>query len=363
MLRIKMDKPFRTSVRSSTHSESVILLLKDDEGNTGLGEGVPTYPYFEGEALDDVVAGLKSLAKTTLGGDYAELGSIIGLMSKPHVRSKSALAAFDIALHDLFAKTVGVPLCRLLGLQKDSIETSYTIGIASPEEMAKEAKEMISRGFRRIKIKVGTGVEEDIKRVKAVAEVLGDRGRLSVDANQAYSIEKATALCGYLSRVEQLEFLEQPLPKEMVKETATLRKRTGVKVMLDESIRDAKLALSAVQAEAADYVNVKLMKVGGIMAASDIASVCRAGGVRCMVGCYSENSIGIAAGAHFALGTDVVTFADLDSDIMCPRTLAKEGGAWVKDGKRGVEQLPGLGISSIDESLLGEQLFVERAAH
>lgn len=359
-LRITMDRPFRTSMRSSTVSESVVLLLKDEEGNVGLGEGVPSYPYFEAETMDDVVTGLRSLAKLTLGKDYAELGSAIESMWKSGVRSRSAIAAFDIGFHDLFAKMIGVPLCELLGSQKSQMETSYTIGIASPEEMAAEARGIVSEGFTRVKIKVGTGVEEDIKRVKAVADALGGGRRLSVDANQAYSLERATALCKFLSGVEQLEFLEQPLPKDRIKETAILRKQAGVRIMLDEAVRDARQAMTAVETEATDYVNVKLMKVGGIRAASEIASVCRAGGVKCMVGCYSDNSIGIAAGAHFALGTDVVEFADLDSDLMCPKVLAKEGGAWIKDGKRGVGPLPGLGIPGIDESLLGEELFVER---
>jgi len=355
-----MDRPFRTSVRSSTHSESVILLLKDEEGNVGLGEGVPTYPYFEGETTDDVIAGIRSLSKLALGRDYAELGSTVDSMWKSGVRSRSAVAAFDIGIHDLFSKMIGVPLCRLLGAQKGSMDTSYTIGIASPEEMAAEAERIASEGFTRIKIKVGTGVEEDIKRVEAIAGALDEGRKISVDANQAYSLEQATTLCGFLSRVEQIEFLEQPLPKDRIKETAILRKRTGVRIMLDEAVRDVKQVMTAVENEAADYVNVKLMKVGGIRAASEIASVCRAAGVKCMVGCYSDNSIGIAAGAHFALATDIVEFADLDSDLMCPKVLARDEGAWVREGKRGVGSLPGLGISRIDESLLSEELFVER---
>jgi len=355
-----MDRPFRTSIRSSTHSESVILILRDEEGNMGLGEGVPTYPYFEGEAMDDVIAGLRSLAKLALGRDYAELGSTVESMWKSGVRSRSAIAAFDIGIHDLFSKMIGAPLCKLLGVQKSPMETSYTIGIAPPEEMAAEAKRIASEGFTRVKIKVGTGVEEDIKRVKAVVGALDEDRRISVDANQAYSLEEATTFCKFLSRVEQMEFLEQPLPKDRIKETAILRKQTGVRIMLDEAVRDVRQAMTAVENEAADYINVKLMKVGGIRTASEIASVCRAAGVKCMVGCYSDNSIAIAAGAHFALGTDVVEFADLDSDLMCPKILARDEGAWIREGKRGVGSSPGLGISKIDESLLSDELFAER---
>ncbi|HYA21884.1 MAG TPA: enolase C-terminal domain-like protein, partial [Thermoproteota archaeon] len=242
---------------------------------------------------------------------------------------------------------------------RDTMETDYTIGIETPQEMASQAMQKVAEGFRIIKLKVGTGVKEDIERVKKVSNILG-AARLRVDANQAYSLGEATEFCRFLSKVENIEFLEQPLPRGRIEDNAALRKRTRVKIMLDEGVRDADEAFAVLKAEAADYVNVKLMKCGGIAEASRIASVCKAGGVKCMIGCYSDNSIGIAAAMHFALGHDAIQFADLDSDLMENKLLAKSGGAWIRNGLRGVGPSPGLGIEEIDQSILTRELFVTR---
>jgi len=359
LLRTTKEKPFRTSVRTSRTSESVVIRLTDDENTVGWGEGAPTHPYFERETTRNLTTTLKSFSKLAIGKDPLELGDTIKAIRGPAPKSKSALAAMDIALHDLFAKKLGIPLSHLFGRTKESMETDYTIGIESPQNMASEAQRKIAEGFKRIKIKVGTGMREDMERVKRVESVLGE-ARLRVDANQAYSLEKASEFCRFLSKVDRLEFLEQPLPRGKIKETAALRKKTDVKIMLDEGVRDASEAFAALKAEAADYINVKLMKCGGIAEASKIASVCEAGGIKCMIGCYSDNSIGIAAATHFALGHEVVQFADLDSDLMNTEVLAKSGGAWVVDGLRGVGPSPGLGITEVDQSMLTRELFVVR---
>jgi len=360
LLRTELEKEFRTSVRSSRASESIVISVLDDEGQVGLGEGVPTHPYFEGDTTASLVKSLRRLSDKVVGEDCARLGHLTEVVARSGVKSHSACAAIDIALHDLFARRLGVPLSDLLGQPKRSMLTSYTIGIQGPDEMASEAKRMVDEGFKRIKIKIGTGLGEDIDRVKKVSFVLGDEARLSVDANQAYSLAGAIRLCKFLSKLEALEFLEQPLARSKVKETAALRRKTDVKIMLDEGVRDAREAMSAVKAEEADYINVKLSKCGGIAEAMRIAAVCEAGGLGCMVGCYSENSVGIAAGMHFALASRAVEFADLDSDLMCPRKLATRGGAWIRDGARGVSPSLGLGIEELNRSLLRE-LFAKSA--
>lgn len=360
LFEIPFEKEFRTAVRSSQSSRNLVLCLKDDEGDVGWGEGVPTHPYFEGETLEHLILSLRSLSKVTIGCDPFELGRNIEKLARTKKICRSALSAADIALHDLFTRKIKVPLCAFLGRPKTAIETSYTIGIGAPKEMAAEAKRKMSEGFRRIKIKVGTGLQEDMERVDAVESVLSGRARLSVDANQAYSLEKAVRFCSFLSKFENVEFFEQPLPKRMLKETAELRRRTGIKIMLDEGVRDAGGALEAVWLDACDYVNIKLMKCGGISEALRIAGVCEAAGLKCMVGCYSESSIGIAAGVHFALSSVTVHLADLDSDLMTPRALAKRGGAWIRKGKRGVEPSPGIGIVEVDKSLLIREIFVSR---
>jgi len=357
LLRITREKPFRTSVRSSRISESIIVRLKDDENTVGWGEGVPTHPYFAGETIENLTVVLEAMSRLAVGRNPSELGDTIRVIREPTPESRSALAAMDIALHDLFAKKLGVPLNRLFGHTKDAIETDYTIGIETPQEAASQARQKVAEGFKMIKLKVGTGVREDIERVKRVSNILGE-ARLRVDANQAYSLKEAIEFCGFLSKVENLEFLEQPLPRGKTQETAALRKKTDVRIMLDEGVRDAGEAFTALKAGAADYVNVKLMKCGGIAEASKIVSVCEANDVKCMVGCYSDNSIGIAAATHFALGHESVQFADLDSDLMETKLLAKSGGAWIRDGSRGVGLSPGLGITDVDQSILTRELFV-----
>ncbi|HYA22333.1 MAG TPA: hypothetical protein VEG31_04085, partial [Thermoproteota archaeon] len=115
MLRTAREKAFRTAARSSRISESIIVRMEDDDNTVGWGEGVPTHPYFAEETTKNLTATLRTLSRLAVGKNPSELGDTIRTIRGSTPRSRSALAAMDIALHDLFAKKLGVPLSRLFG--------------------------------------------------------------------------------------------------------------------------------------------------------------------------------------------------------------------------------------------------------
>jgi L-alanine-DL-glutamate epimerase-like enolase superfamily enzyme len=124
--------------------------------------------------------------------------------------------------------------------------------------------------------------------------------------------------------------------------------------MADESVHSPEDALRLIQAEAVDFINIKLMKSGGILKGRKIATIAEAAGVPCMIGCMGESEIGIAAGAHLAAAVKNIQHADLDSDLLLKDKLVKKGGTKVKNSMRVFSRQHGLGIKELNEQLLGK---------
>lgn len=133
-----------------------------------------------------------------------------------------------------------------------------------------------------------------------------------------------------------------------------VRKNSPIPVMADESVHSPKDALRLIQAEAVDFINIKLMKSGGILKGRKIAEIAEAAGVPCMIGCMAESEIGIVAAAHLAAAVKNIQYADLDSDLFLKETLVKKGGTKMKNSLRTFPKQNGLGIQALNEQLLGK---------
>jgi L-alanine-DL-glutamate epimerase-like enolase superfamily enzyme len=133
-----------------------------------------------------------------------------------------------------------------------------------------------------------------------------------------------------------------------------VRKNSPIPVMADESVHSPEDALHLIQAEAIDFINIKLMKSGGILKGRKIAEIAEAAGIPCMIGCMAESEIGIAAGAHLAAAVKNIQYADLDSDLFLKEALVKKGGTKIKNSLRTFSKQDGLGIKTLNEQLLGK---------
>ena len=244
---------------------------------------------------------------------------------------QAARAALDAALHDLQGKLAGLPVHKLLGLRRGGPPTSWTVWLGDPDDMARRAEAAESRGFRRLKLKLGGGDGLDLDRVTAVRAATALP--LQVDVNEYWSLDEALELLPQMP----LEYCEQPLPAGDPG-GPELKRRSTVPIYVDEDCHT--LADVAACSERAHGVNLKLSKSGGIREAVRMAHAARALGLGVMLGCMVESGLGIAAGTHIASLCDHV---DLDGNLL----LADDPWPGV-DFDHGVQlpsDRPGLGVA------------------
>jgi L-alanine-DL-glutamate epimerase-like enolase superfamily enzyme len=256
--------------------------------------------------------------------------------------SRAARAAVEIALHDLWGQRAGQPLHQLLGIESRPMPTSFTIAIASPEEMAQSAAKACQNGFTTLKLKVGGAADHDI--LAAVRGAVGSSIRLRVDANAGWSREAALENIPQLIEYD-LEMVEQPLAAGDIEGLRSLRqtlKAQGIQVPIfaDESIKSAEDVHA--HAGAVDGVVVKLMKTAGIQEGLRVIEAARHYGMQIMLSCMVETSVGVTAAAHLAPLCD---YADLDGSLLI-RNDPYEGLTY-EAGTFRLPERPGIGVSRI----------------
>jgi L-alanine-DL-glutamate epimerase-like enolase superfamily enzyme len=204
------------------------------------------------------------------------------------------------------------------------------------------ARDWVGQGFRHLKIKGGTDVEQDVARVLRVREAVGEKIGLRFDANQGYTPEQAMEFVEK-TRSARLDLLEQPTPRGQPDLMGRVARAVSIPVMADESLMTLRDAFRLAKRDMADMVNVKLMKVGGIAAALQINSVARAAGLEVMVGCMDECGLGIAAGLHFALARPNILYADLDGHLGLIGDPSQDA-VTIRNGTLFPNERPGLGF-------------------
>lgn len=321
--------PFKIS--RHTRSEKRVLIVECEErGRVARGEASPD-PFF-GETSESLRWELES-AIGLLPEDPLALQELRAGLDARFPHGGAAACALDTLAHDRAAQALGVPLYRWLGLDaRRAPPTSFTIGMADPPVMAERAAQAAAAGFTVLKVKLGG--DDDVAMVRAIRERFG--GRITVDPNAAWDLERAVRTIEALVPLG-VEFVEQPLPPDDLEGLRSLRARSRLPLVVDESV--VRAADIASVAGAAHGVNVKLMKCGGIAPARDLIATARAHGLRVMLGCRAaESSVGIAAAAHLAPLAD---WADLDGNLLVSDDpfVAVE----VEDGRFVYPDRPGLG--------------------
>lgn len=342
MIQMPLAFPYTIAYETISRTTNILLRIETDRGLTGFGCAAPDLAV-TGETPQGVLNIVSATIEPALiGGDPLSIAALLEVLRDPLSKQPAALAMVDMALHDLLARIAGLPLYRLLGGYRHSIETSITIGIGNGSETIARALEFIRQGFKILKLKGGNDVEEDIARVHKVREKVGPDIRLRFDANQGYSVSEALQFAAATQSCT-IELFEQPTPSEALTLLGRVTRRTDVPVMADESLVNIRDAFKLAREQLVDLINIKLMKVGGIANALQINAVARAANIEVMVGCMDEASLGIAAGLHFALARPNVVYADLDGhlDLLNDPTA---GAVILKDGVLYPTSQAGLGF-------------------
>lgn len=331
---VKLKEPITISLGTIDHSISAIVKIETDEGLVGYGEGSPGI-LITGETLKGTSECIELFEKQLIGVDPLDIEKVHSVMNSVAAHAPSAKTAIDIACYDLLGKKANLPLYKLLGGYASAVQTDMTIGLDTPEVMKNKAKLAISQGFDTLKIKVGTGSDSDIARLKAIREAIGSQVKIRLDANQGWKPKEAVNMINRLSEYD-IELVEQPVAYHDIDGLAFVTKNVTTPIMSDESCFNSNDALRLIRAHAVDFVNIKLMKCGGIHEAIKINSICEAAGIECMIGCMvEETNIGVTAAAHLAAATKNITRADLDatfglSEVAIPGGVSLEATSLIQ---------------------------------
>lgn len=336
-VELPLLEPFRISTGTSEKTRTLLIRLTTPDGLEGWGEACPSKTVL-GETLEDLVEAVRKIK--ILEADYESIEKIHELTWSLKVPSSLA-AAINIGLLDLYARSKGSPLWRLLGGYRDSIQTDISIGIMEPYEQAKRALEFVEKGFRILKLKLGLEPEKDVERVKRVRDAVGEGVKIRVDANQGWSVEDAIRVISRIASYE-VELVEQPTRWDDFEGLRKIRRESPVPIALDESVKTARDAIKAIEYEAADIINIKLMKTKGITGALRVAYISESANIRNMIGCYGETRLGITAHIHLAQAIRNIQFYDMDCDLLTSQQ-AFQGGASIENDIRSVGEEPGLG--------------------
>jgi L-alanine-DL-glutamate epimerase-like enolase superfamily enzyme len=327
-VRLDLIHPFRIARSVSAHKENVLVSLSDG-AESGVGEAAPSAYY--GEDAASVHAAL-SRVPALLEDDPFQMEDLDRRLRTTLPADASARAAVDVALHDLIARRLGMPLYRLFGLNPAHTPvTSFTIGIDHPDRVRQKVQE--AAGYPVLKVKLGT--DRDLDTIRTIREV--SDAALRVDANAGWSRERAAELIPRLADFG-VELVEQPLPPDDREGLRWLRERSPLPIFVDESVRMA--ADVPGYAGCVDGINVKLMKCGGLREALRLIHVARAHGLRVMLGCMIETSVAITAAAHLS---PLVDYADLDGHLLIANDPYR--GVAVHAGRLVLSDRPGLGVT------------------
>lgn len=338
---IPLTRPYEIAFRRSESAENCFVRVVPDQGAPGLGCAAPEH-HVTGETMDECEAALQPDGLDFLTGRDPRERALLAREIDGHLPdTPAARAALDMALYDLLARRLEVPLVRLLGQAHKALPTSITIGIMGVTDTLEEAEEYLGKGFRVLKVKTGRDLEEDIERVRKLRERFGRDITVRVDANQGYDADMLTRFV-QATQDQGLEFVEQPLPAG--EDMRALPEATRALIAADESLLSPADALAlAAPPRACGIFNIKLMKCGGPTAGLRIADIADLAGIHLMWGCMDESRISISAALHTALACPATRYLDLDGHLDLARDPAA-GGFHIKDGVMHPSDDPGLGV-------------------
>ncbi|HVX29033.1 MAG TPA: enolase C-terminal domain-like protein, partial [Nitrolancea sp.] len=250
----RLTTSYGASAASRTH---VMVRLTDEDGRHGYGEASPL-PSFTGETAASIHLQLsREFLPLVLGHSPFDLAAIHQQLNRLPENS-SAKAAVDIALYDLMGKQAGLTVTQLLGgAVRPDVPVTFPLGIDTIETTVAKAVEQVERGIRTLKMKIGFDPDADVARVKAVRDAVGSEVALRIDANQGYDVPSACRIVSRLADVG-VEYVEQPVAQWDFAGLATVRRSTGMRVMVDESLHTLRDAQRLIELEAADIFAIKL---------------------------------------------------------------------------------------------------------
>jgi muconate/chloromuconate cycloisomerase len=353
---IPVRRPHTMSFTTLEAVHFVFVRLETADGQVGWGEaaclGGPTWSEESAESVVAIVE--RYVAPGLRGADPTRIEALSREMARRVQGNPFARAAVEMALWDLNARALGVPVHRLLGGRvRDRVPLSWSLAVADPDAELDEAREKVAAGHRIFKIK--TGVQPwraDVARVRRLREALGSTVSLRVDANQGWDRAAALQAIRALAPLG-VDFVEQPVPRWDLEGLSDIGRRVDVPIMADESCFSPQDALALARLGGVSILGLKLTKAAGIANSLAVARIAEAAGMTCYVGCMIETSLGTAAYLHVALAAAPVTWGcELFGPLLLAGDVVEKPVAYA-DGDILALDGPGLGVE-VDEAALRE---------
>jgi len=342
-------EPFVIATGIMDYAQNVFIRVHTESKHYGVGE-CSAFPMIVGETQDTCLAMARDFAKTWKGKDASDIPARLQDLHNAAAHNPTVKSAFDMALYDLAAKTVGQPLYKYLGGEKRTVETDMTIGIGTAGEMAQLAVKYQKNGATILKIKLGKDPEDDINRIQKIREAVGNKMTIRLDANQGWDFD-AAVLCLNAMKDLNIEFCEQPMRTWYDDRLPELCEQTGIKIMADESCYNHHDARKLINSQSCDYLNIKFAKSGGINEGLKIHEIASEAGMPCMIGSMLESRIALSANLHFAYACKNVKYFDLDTCLLGHLADPVIGGLTYKGYFLDLPETSGIGADA-DEMFL-----------
>lgn len=303
----KKDKKWRFALAATSETHGWIVTIIGDNGQVGYGYA-QAVPHL-GADYHGVKAALDTFVPLLVGRNPFAIDARLLELDRALLDNSQAKAGIDCALHDLKARSLGVPVYELLGGKvRDSIPQLRILPIKTPAEMAVNAQRLVDEGYRYLKIKVEGCVREDVERVRAIRKQVGPEIHLTIDANQSYDPKSAIQA---IRRVEEfsIDLVEQPVPIDDFKGLEVVTHSVDTIIEADESARSLTDVMTLASHRMVDAISIKIPKLGGLRRARTVADICSAAGVKFRVGAAVGSRLLAAACIHFASATPGIWYA------------------------------------------------------
>ncbi|HEV7713885.1 MAG TPA: dipeptide epimerase [Asanoa sp.] len=313
-VRAPLHTPFVTALRRATSVETLIVEIVDGDGRSGFGEA-PQVWQVTGASLAGSEACVTSMLRPLLiGRDPDDLVALCRATAGAVAGNETAKAAVDVALHDLAARRMGVPLARLLGGSTRRVPTDVTLTAADEISVADAARFRVAEGFTVLKVKVGADPATDLARIRDVRAAAGAATRIRLDANQGWTAKEAVRIIRAAQDAgADLELVEQPVDHRDIEGLRWVTDRVEVPILADESVYGIRDLVTVIRNRAADMVNVKLAKCGGLLPARTLLSLAEAHDMGTIVGTMMESAVGVGAAASLVAACGTTAVSDLDA--------------------------------------------------
>jgi L-alanine-DL-glutamate epimerase-like enolase superfamily enzyme len=309
---VTLREPFITALRRVEQYPVITFAISDKTGISGVGEAVAT-PAIVGDSLEEIEKDLAHVITPALR-EVSTLDQ--GLMQLAEVRAAtSSKAAADVALRNYFANKSGMTLATSLSVTTNQIRTDVTVPVAEPDALAEIISQRLAQGFSSLKVKLKREpLEKNLEVMKVITSVVQGRASLRIDPNQAWDFEYSAAFLRSLVTLGiEIEYLEQPVGRDEIDALSQLQKLKLVPIMADESLFTMDDLEKLLKAKACTWVNVKLLKSGGITPALEIAQRAGDEGLKVSIGSMMEGAGGVHAAALLAAAIAPELTHDLDA--------------------------------------------------